>query len=224
MRVLVVNPVGHSSWDEQDRRIYEEFASQGTEITVRSLPEGPRSVETPEAHAEVTYRVVKLVKEIHEGFDGVIVNCFFDPGVDMLKGMIKQPVVGPCESSLALASLIGRKVLVASVGNEALWIIDDRIRQLGLSSFVVGIKGIPYGVLDIDSDRDGVKKALISVINKEIRARGVDVAVLGCTGLAGLAREVQKAVGIPVIDPAGAALKALEGLIKLGLYNGLFGR
>jgi len=156
--------------------------------------------------------------------DGVIVNCVLDPGVYMLKGMIKQPVVGPCESSLALASLIGRKVLVASVGNEALWIIDDRIRQLGLSSFVVGIKGIPYGVLDIDPDRDGVKKALISVINKEIRARGVDVAVLGCTGLAGLAREVQKAVGIPVIDPAGAALKTLEGLIKLGLHNGLFGK
>jgi allantoin racemase len=224
MKVLVINPVGHSTWDEQDREIYRGFASPKTEVEVVSLPHGPASVETPEAHAEVIPLVIDLAKKSHSGYDAVIVNCCLDPGVSLLKGIIKKPVIGPCESSLAIASVLGRKPSVITVGKSGVWMIEDRVKELGYGGKVVSVRGISVGVLDIDKDREKVRELLVSEVEKAVKEDSADIAVLGCTGLAGLAKGVQDATGVPVVDPAGAAIKMAEASVRLGLYNAVYGR
>ncbi len=218
MRILVVNPVGHSTWNEADRRVYEEFSSPETEIEVTSLPKGPTTVETPEAYAEATYWVLRLVKKEVKSrrYDAFIVNCCLDPGVNLLKEVIEVPVIGPCKASLALASLIGKKPVVITVGKEGIWLIEDKVKALGYRD--VEVKGIPVGVSDIDRDREYVKKLLVEAAKTSMN-EGKDVVILGCTGLAGMAREIQKSVKTPVIDPAGAAIKAAEATVKLKLFN-----
>lgn len=218
MKILVVNPVGHPKWDEQDRKIYESFASPNTKIDVVSLPHGPPSIETPEAHAEVIPLVIKRVVENHDEYDGFIVNCFLDPGVDLLKGIVKKPVVGPCEASMALASMITDKIGIVTVGGEALWMIEERVKSLGYADRLVALEGIELGVLDLDKDINITVEKLVNK-SRVVIDKGAEVIVLGCTGLAGLAKRVEEKVGAPVIDPAGAALKVLEGLITLKLHN-----
>jgi allantoin racemase len=218
MRVLVVNPVGHSTWDEKDREIYQSFASPETVIDVVSLPEGPPSVETPEAHAEVIPLVVKRVLEFKNDYDGFIVNCFLDPGVDLLKGLLDKPVVGPCESSLALASIITDKIGIVTAGTEGLWMIEDRVKTIGFIDRVVAIEGTEVGVLDIDKDLDHTLRELVKASRRAIE-KGAQVIVLGCTGFAGLAEKLSKEIGRPVVDPAGAAIKTLEALIKLRAWR-----
>ena len=218
MRILVVNPVGHPTWDKQDKEIYESFASPETEIEVVSLPQGPPSVETPEAHAEVIWPVVKRVLEFKDKYDGFIVNCFLDPGVSLLKGIVEKPVVGPCEASMALASTLTNKIGIVTVGGEALWMIEDHVREIGYGDKLVALEGVDLGVLDIDKDRELTVKKLVEK-SKIALEKGAEIIVLGCTGLAGLAKRVEEEIGVPVIDPAGAALKVLEGLIRLGLRS-----
>ncbi len=218
MRVLVVNPVGHSKWDEQDKRIYQSFASQDTIVDVVSLPHGPPSVETPEAHAEVIPLVVKRVLEFKDKYDGFIVNCFLDPGVNLLKGLIEKPVVGPCEASMALASMVSSKIGIVTVGNEALWMIEEHVRELGFGDRLVALEGIELGVLDIDKDIELTVKKLVEASRRALE-KGAEVIVLGCTGLAGLAEKVEREIGVPVIDPSGAAIKVLEALVKLRVRN-----
>lgn len=223
MRILVVNPVGHPRWDEQDRRLYESFASPGTEVDVVSLPSGPPSVETPEAHAEVVPLVVRRVLENLGGYDGFVVNCFLDPGVDLLKGIIAKPVVGPCEASMAVASAVGGKVGVVTVGGDAAWMVEERIRSLGYADRLAALEAVRLGVLELDRDPDATLRELIGA-SRAAAARGAEVLVLGCTGLAGLAKRVEEEVGVPVVDPAGAALKLVEALVALGLRNPRAGR
>ncbi len=218
MKILVVNPVGHSKWDEQDRRLYSLFASPGTEVDVVSLPRGPPSVENPKSHAEVIPLIFDRVLELHNSYDAIIVNCFLDPAVDLLRGVLKKPVVGPCESSLAIASILSRRIAIVSVGNEALWMIEDRVRQLGYRDYVVSIRGIELTVLQLDEEPEKTKEMVIKVSRESIDS-GAEVIVLGCTGLAGIAEAVRNAIGRPVIDPAGAALKMAEAMVKLGLYS-----
>ena len=218
MRVLVVNPVGHSKWDEQDKRIYQSFASQDTIVDVVSLPQGPPSVETPEAHAEVIPLVVKRVLEFKDKYDGFIVNCFLDPGVNLLKGLIEKPVVGPCEASMALASMVSSKIGIVTVGNEALWMIEEHVRELGFGDKLVALEGIDLGVLDIDKDIELTVKKLVEASRRALE-KGAEVIVLGCTGLAGLAEKVEREISVPVVDPSGAAIKVLEALVKLRIRN-----
>ncbi len=218
MRVLVVNPVGHSKWDEQDKRIYQSFASQDTIVDVVSLPQGPPSVETPEAHAEVIPLVVKRVLEFKDKYDGFIVNCFLDPGVNLLKGLIEKPVVGPCEASMALASMVSSKIGIVTVGNEALWMIEEHVRELGFGDKLIALEGIDLGVLDIDKDIELTVKKLVEASRRALE-KGAEIIVLGCTGLAGLAEKVEREISVPVVDPSGAAIKVLEALVKLRIRN-----
>ncbi len=216
MRVLVINPVGHPTWDEQDKKIYQSFASKDVEVDVRSLPKGPKSVESVEAYAEVVPIVLKMLKENKDLYDGFIINCFLDPGVELSRSVTSKPVIGPCKASMSLASFLSRKVGVVTVGNEALWLIKERIRYWGYEDILVGIEGTGFGVLDIDEDKERTLRELVDKSLK-LRKKGAEIIVLGCTGLAGLAQEVQKRTGIPTIDPAGASMKLLEALIRLNL-------
>ncbi len=218
LRILVINPVGHPTWDEQDRRIYESFSSPNTEVIVKSLPEGPASIEDPEAHAWAEHLVVKYgVKWFREAesrggsYHALIPNCFLDPGADKLKKLLPIPVIGPCEASMLLAKALGsRRAAVVTVGNKALWMIEDRVRQVGID-LPVKVYGIGLGVLELDRDRGETVKQVISR-SKQALMEGADTIILGCTGLAGLASEVEDVVKAPVIDPAGAALKVAEAL------------
>ncbi|AFH42002.1 hypothetical protein [Fervidicoccus fontis] len=51
-KVLVINPIGRSRWNEGDEKIYRYYASPGTAVEVRSLPSGPETVETYRAWRE----------------------------------------------------------------------------------------------------------------------------------------------------------------------------
>jgi allantoin racemase len=218
MRVLVVNPVGHDRWDHSDKKIYESYASEGTEVDVVSLPRGPASVETAEAYAEVEPLIIELVKGIHAGYDAVIVNCFLDPGVAKLRKILgNKVVVGPCEASLSLARNLSDKIAVVTVGGgiETLGLIKERVKSLGFENVVVSVRGISLRVLELDRDREVTLRHLVNEASKAV-SEGADVIVLGCTGLAGMAREVSDAVGVPVIDPAWSALKIAELLASVG--------
>lgn len=218
MRVLVVNPVGHDRWDHSDKKIYESYASEGTEVDVVSLPRGPASVETAEAYAEVEPLIIELVKGVHAGYDAVIVNCFLDPGVAKLRKILgNKVVVGPCEASLSLARNLSDKIAVVTVGGgvETLGLIKERVKSLGFENVVVSVRGISLRVLELDRDREVTLRHLVNEASKAV-SEGADVIVLGCTGLAGMAREVSDAVGVPVIDPAWSALKIAELLASVG--------
>ncbi len=223
MKILVINPVGTNRWDEKDKKICKEFASPDTQIDVISLPKGPLSVETPESEAQVIPLVIETALKYHKEYDAIVVNCFLDPAVDLLKGIVKIPVVGPCEASLALASMIGKKIGVVTVSNKAIWMVEDRIEELAFKDKVIYVSGIPLGVLDLDEDIRQTKTLVIKEAENAIK-NGTEVIVLGCTGLAGLAKEIQDTVNIPVIDPTGASIKMAESLVKLNLYNARYGR
>ncbi len=213
MRVLVVNPVGHSRWDELDRRIYESFASGGTSIEVMSLSRGPVSVETAEDYAEAESLVVELVKERHRGFNAVIVNCFLDPGVARLRRSLRKVIVGPAEASLSLARNLSDKLAVITVGGdeETLNLIRGRVKSLGFERLVISLRGIPLRVIDLEKDREATLRHVVREASEAV-FEGAEVIVMGCTGLAGMAREVSDAVRVPVVDPAWSALKVVEAL------------
>mgnify|MGYP001772737742 CR=1 FL=1 len=214
IRILVINPVGHSRWDESDARIYRSYASPDTEIIVRSLPRGPETVETLEAYLEAEREVIKLGLELYKDFDAIIVNCFLDPGVRELRKRIGRQtiVVGPAEASLSIARFYGKPaVITVGAVKESVDLVRERIKSLG---FDVEVRGIPVSVMDIEKDKD---KTLKYLAEESLKARfaGADLIVLGCTGLAGMADELSKRIDMPVIDPAWASIKIAETLVLM---------
>ncbi|NJD98496.1 hydantoin racemase [Thermococcus sp. LS1] len=219
MRLLVINPVGTEEWNESDKRIYEMFASEGTHIEVVSLERGPRSIENRAAETEVLPLIVRKAVELHEEYDGIIVNCCLDPAVDVIRSLIPTPTVGPCQASLAIASVLGRKTGIVTVSKTAIPLFEELILKYRMEKRVTSIRGIDISVPEISIDENRTIRLLREEIALAI-SDGVDVIVLGCTGLAGFAEKVQPFFDVPIIDPVASAVKIVEDIVELGGMRG----
>lgn len=218
MKILVINPVGTSRWDESDKKIYQSFAFPETEIDVVSLDGGPISIETRETEAEVIPKVVEVALKYHENYDAIIVNCCADPGVDIIRSLVNKPVIGPCEASLAIGSTLGKKIGIVTVSKTGIPIFEELVRKLKFEELVVSIRATDLSVPEIEKDRNRTIELLLEECKKS-EEEGAEVILLGCTGFAGFAKELKKRLGIPVIDPVGVATKIAEALVSLRLCH-----
>jgi Asp/Glu/hydantoin racemase len=76
-----------------------------------------------------------------------------------------------------------------------------------------------YSEWDENDSHESLKQKLIDVAKKAIMEDGAEVVILGGGPLVGYGKEIEKELGIPVIDPTIAAFKLMEGFIDLGYMH-----
>ncbi|MGQ9460757.1 MAG: aspartate/glutamate racemase family protein [Candidatus Bathyarchaeaceae archaeon] len=218
MRILVVNPVGTDMWDKKDKGYLQKFARKDTLINVLSLKEGPASLETFQSMAYVCPSIIQLAKK-HEGkYDAIMVNCFGDPCVKALREIVDVPVLGPGETSMLIASLLGHKFSVISPTKKTALQVELHARELGIEERLASVVGLEIPVLELERDEEKTIKAVVKASEKAVKD-GAEVIVLGCTGLAYMANEIRKRLDAPLIEPASLTLKLAEALFDLGLRH-----
>jgi allantoin racemase len=60
---------------------------------------------------------------------------------------------------------------------------------------------------------------IVDMGKRAMDEQGAEALVLGCGATTGLAPQVSKALGIPVLDPGRTAVKFAEMLVDLGLRH-----
>jgi allantoin racemase len=164
------------------------------------------------------------VKAEKEGVDAVIIDCMADPGLDAAREMVTIPVVGPAETAMHVASMLGHRFSVITILDQVAPMFDRHAAKMGLAERLASVRAVNIPVLELD-DSERVVKALIQQSVKAVREDGAHVIVFGCTGMIGLAGEVQKGlveqgiVDVPIIDPGILAVKVAEALADLGLSH-----
>ncbi len=223
-KVLVVNPVTSAGLEEKFRDYFAGLASgHDLAIATASLETGPASVETYFDEGFAVPGVLDVVVEAAEKYDGVIVNCFADPGVEAARELVDIPVVGPAEASMLLATTLGHKFSVVSTfKNSGPW-VERQVRALGLEARLASAVGIELPVLELGRDPGLTARLIAEAAREAVRRNGAEVIVLGCTCMAEVARTVQDEVGVPVVEPAAAAVRMLQALLELGLTHSKIG-
>ncbi len=219
-RILVINPVATSKWDELTQSFLEKHASPETSIVVRSLREGPESIESEYDRDLVAHHVVEeVVRAEKEGFDAVVINCFDDPGLHAARERVKILVLGIGETSIITALLLGHRIAIISTGRNARALYHKKALELGVLDRVAYTSGIELGVLEMREDLELLKKQVLAEARKAIEEYGAEVIVLGCGGFIGLTKELEEELGVPVIDPTLTTFKVAEALASIGLRH-----
>ncbi|MEM3626813.1 MAG: aspartate/glutamate racemase family protein [Candidatus Bathyarchaeia archaeon] len=218
MKILVINPVSISMWDELTRKVISEHANASTFFDVIHIDEAPKSIESftdvAQAAPFVVHAVIKAEKQ---GYDAAIINCFDDPGLQAAREQVSIPVYGIGETSMVLATLFGHKFAVISTGKNSRAVYERKALKLGLSQRIAYSIGIDVGVLDLRSNEAAVKQMILDEAKRAIEVYGAEVIVLGCGGMTGFAEELEHKIHVPVIDPMIATFKIVEALTPLGL-------
>jgi len=217
MRVLVVNPNTTESMTTTIAAAAREAASGATEIVARTSALGPESIE---GYYDEVFSIPGLLTEIakgeREGAAAAIIACFDDTGLDAARAMAGIPVVGICEAALAMAGFIAKRFTVVTTLERSRVPVEELARRYGFAERAkVRAANIP--VLSLEDPNSGARDRLRSEIANAIEEDKAEAIVLGCAGMADLARTLQGEFGMPVIDGVGAAVKQAEALVALGL-------
>lgn len=223
MKVRVINPTTTVEWNEETREAYASAAEPGTRISVAALEGGTPSVEYRRDIALVAPWVVRAAIEAEQqGCDGVIVDCMIDPGVAAAREAVNIPVVGPSESSMRLAALLGHRFSILTVAQHLREMMRERARIYGLEGKLVSVRSLDIPVLELDDDPQFTFEREVELAVRAVELDEADVIIPGCTGLAGEADRIRAAllergIDIAVIDPPSAAMRQMEQILAQGL-------
>lgn len=221
MKILVILPIlKHKVYEEITYRELSQAASKETEIKVVSLDKGPASIESAYDEALAIPGILDLtLKAEREGYDAVIIDCMGDPGLEAAREIVKIPVIGPCQASIAFASMLCAKFSVVTILRNVVPLFHELTKKYGVTDKIVSVRCIDIPVLELEKNMEKVRSLLLSESKKAIEDDYAEAIILGCTGMIGLAEEIKQKLNVPVIDPAPTALKMAEVMIKLGVSH-----
>lgn len=217
MEVHVLNPSSRT-----DTGITEMLADSLAWLSGPALPtircvtleDGPNGISTVRDSDEAAPAVFRYVERTTEA-EGFVVACFSDPGVLGARQLSGKPVIGIGEAGFAQAIALGDRIGTISVSKGGARKVGRQARHLGLSLRHVAHRdlGLDYGDLQ---HRDRVIDSLTAHARDMVAREGVDVILLAGAGMAASIAEVQRATGLPIVDPTQAAVSMLVSQLMLG--------
>jgi len=222
MRIKVIEPITGELSEIEVLHDLQPFVSPGTELSVKKITFGPASIESEyDAAIAVPYILEKVQNAEGDGFQGIFIDCFGDPGVKAARELVHIPVFGAFQPAMFLGSALGQRIEIITVLPGLVPVLRNQVTENSLLEKVVGIRPVNIPVLELN-DKRKTEEAIFEQCLKGIKDDQAHVFVLGCTGMVGIAPSVQKKLlqegfDVPVIDPAFAALKMLETCIAMGL-------
>lgn len=220
MKIYVIIPIlKNKHFEEITKKEFKAAARPGTEVTIVSLEKGPASIESMYDEYLAAPWILEKVKEGEaDGYDAVIIDCMGDPALHGARELVKIPVIGPCEASMALAHVISHRFSVVTVLKAVLPMLERLVKVYGFGDRFASVRSIEVPVLELE-DEGKTKTALLAESRRAIEEDGADVIILGCTGMIGMAKWLREKLGVPVIDPAVASLKIAESLVDMGVSH-----
>lgn len=221
MKILCINPSSSQEVTVGIENICKNYALPTTEIEVKCIKEAPPGIESYHDAAVSIKHLLDKFEEWKNEYDVFIIACHSDVGVDLLRELTKKPVIGIGEASIIFALPLGHKFSILSLKRKKIPQKEDLVKKYGLENRCASIRVTGLGVVDNDREK---REKLIQEGIKAVKEDGAEVLILGCAGMAGLDKEIEKIINVPVIDGVVSALMLIESLIRYGVSTSKVGK
>jgi allantoin racemase len=217
MHIIVVNP-NTSAWMTDDMaKAAKAYANPGTRITGVTPPWGTPGIYGNFEGFLSAAAVMEAVSTFPEPFDAVVMAGFGEPGREGVRELLNVPVMDITECSALLACTLGSRFGVVTTTKHFVPIIEDIYAVIGLQRRCVSVRATGLGVLDLEKDPKATQELLAEQATKAINEDGAEVIILGCGGMGGFDKELERRIGVPVIDGIVAAVKMAEACYAYGI-------
>jgi len=217
MRVKIIIPNTSRAFLKSQIPVRRDIAGSRFDLDVVCLSQGPESLESAVDEALVGPPLLaEAIRAEEDGFDAIVIDCAMDIGLRAIRERVSIPVTSAAQASYLVALGLGDRFSVVTMIEHAARLINDLIRRYELTERVASVRFANVPVLDL-LDTDAAAKAIAVASRVAMEQDGADVIVLGCTGMAPVARQLQDELCVPVIDPAASALLMAESWVRMGL-------
>lgn len=219
LKVIIPNS-GMTEGELHDReKMLQTALPSETRISVSCISGGPREIAShTDEYLAGSYILEDALQAEKDGFDAVIVYCFSDPAVEMLREQLEIPVIGPGEISLAIAGILGENCAVVTTVTDNIGRITGRIRKdASIREKITAVLALDISVLELRRDPEITGKRLEEICKEAIEQHHIDTLILGCLGMAQYGKILEEKYNILVIDPALTGVAFADMCVRLGI-------
>ncbi|RWE76703.1 MAG: aspartate/glutamate racemase family protein [Mesorhizobium sp.] len=221
MRILVINPNTTASMTAKIGEAAASVASGATEIVAVNPADGPPSIE---GYFDEIFAIPGIIAEMAKAqADAYVIACFDDTGLDAARCATEAPVIGIGEAAFHMASLVAGKFSVVTTLARSVPAIEHNLAKYGLASRCAKVRSSDVAVLELERPGSNARHRISQEIARAIREDHAEAIVLGCAGMADLARSLSEEHGVPVLDGVVCAVTLAESLFKVGLKTSKIG-
>lgn len=223
MKILIINPDYGMTQEEMALRcrILEEYTAPDTQLAMVCPQSSGVELNSALDVVLAAPEIVQLAADgQNAGFDAVVLYCFSDPVIDACREALRIPVIGGAQASCLAALNVCRSFGVILADEARLPEKKLFLRMLGVSPERIGqIAAVNLNGISPWADRETTFNKLLDCGQKMMRETHTEAIVLGCLSFLGLAEPLSRVLGIPVIDPAIAAVTTAESIVRQRLFT-----
>lgn len=223
MKILIINPDYGMTQEEMALRcrILEEYTAPDTQLAMVCPQNSGVELNSALDVVLAAPEIVQLAADgQNAGFNAVVLYCFSDPVIDACREALRIPVIGGAQASCLAALNVCRSFGVILADEARLPEKKLFLRTLGVSPERIGqIAAVNLNGISPWADRETTFKKLLACGQKMMRETHTEAIVLGCLSFLGLAEPLSRVLGIPVIDPAVAAVTTAESIVRQRLFT-----
>lgn len=223
MKILIINPDYGMTQEEMALRcrILEEYTAPDTQLAMVCPQSSGVELNSALDVVLAAPEIVQLAADgQNAGFEAVVLYCFSDPVIDACREALRIPVIGGAQASCLAALNVCRSFGVILADEARLPEKKLFLRTLGVSPERIGqIAAVNLNGISPWADREAAFKKLLACGQKMMRETHTEAIVLGCLSFLGLAEPLSRVLGIPVIDPAIAAVTTAESIVRQRLFT-----
>ncbi|MDB5849984.1 MAG: hydantoin racemase [Rhodoferax sp.] len=212
-RIALLNPNTDVEATRQMLRSAQAATPAHIKVEGRTAPRGSLFITNEADYEAATSVVVSYGQDVAaEGFAGVVIAGFSDPGLRSLRGLLSVPVVGIAEAGIKEAGLHGgrsRRYSIVAI-TQALEANQRRSaaayghgQNLASVRFTSGDPKLLY------ADPAALEHALLAACELAIRHDGAEAIVIGGGPLSVAADAIAPRLGVPLIEPVAAAMRRI---------------
>lgn len=195
--------------------------SAGVELSVDCIKKGPDELDCNTDEVFAAAEIVKeCIKAEKDGFDAVVIYCFSDVGIDAVRENVSIPVIGPGETSLAVANMLFNRFVVITTEGSNIPRTYRRLMKNGIArEKMTSVRALDIPIGELRENPSATKEYLEKVCRKAVEEESVDGVVLGCLGMSQYGEYVESKLPVRVIDPSFTAVAYAEMCARLNLTH-----
>jgi|SRR5699024_5287432 len=217
MKIKVINPNTTSGMTEGIDSAAKSVARKNTKIVSVTPEMGPVSIESYyDEYLSIPGVIEEIIKGESEEVDAYVVACYGDPGLQAARERTIKPVIGINEASLYMAAMLSARFSVITVLPRIKTMIEEVVISYGMEKKLLNTRTTPMCVVDFEKDPKKGMEMLREEGKKAVEVDEAESILLGCAGMAEFADDLEKELGVPVIDGVVAAVKFAEAIAEIG--------
>ena len=137
--LLIINPNTTAAMTEQMAAAAARLLPEGIALEALTAERGAPVIASRASYAVAAEAVLETYARARRPHCAVVIGCFGDPGLEALRALARQPVLGLAEASIREADALGEPFAILTMGRAWVEMLNERVALASVKTPFVGV-------------------------------------------------------------------------------------